>query len=255
MARRRAGRAAEAAAVAAAGRRIAGADMDGMPGRGYGPPPMSARPPRARPLPPHPGLRVISDEVVWAGRFPLQRVRFRYRRFDGSESGEVTWELWRRGFAVGVLLYDPAADGVAMIQQFRLPALAAGLDPVMTEVPAGLLEPGEDAEACARREVREETGLVPDRIERIGRYILTQGGCDETMTLFCARVSLPDAGAAANHGLGHEHEDTRLLVLPAAEALAMLEDNRIENATAALALGWFGRHRARLRRDWSQHAD
>src|SRR5688500_16047760 len=122
---------------------------------------MSARPPKAKPLPPHPKLRIVSDEVVWAGRFPLQRVRFHYRRFDGTESGEVTWELWRRGFAVAVLPYDPRADRVAMIQQFRLPALAAELDPVVTECPAGLLEPGEDPEACARREIEEETGLRP----------------------------------------------------------------------------------------------
>ena len=40
---------------------------------------------------------MLADEVVWDGRFPLQRVRFRYTRFDGTESCELTWELWRRG--------------------------------------------------------------------------------------------------------------------------------------------------------------
>ena len=57
---------------------------------------------------------------------------------------ELTWELWRRGRGVAVLPYDPAADAVALIEQFRLPALAAGLPGVMTECAAGLLEPGED---------------------------------------------------------------------------------------------------------------
>src|SRR5919107_3414162 len=98
---------------------------------------MKARPAKAPPVPAHPGLDVAADEVVWDGRFPLQRVRFRYTRFDGTQSGELTWELWRRGRGVAMLPYDPASDAVALIEQFRLPAPAAGLPPVMTECAAG----------------------------------------------------------------------------------------------------------------------
>ena len=117
---------------------------------------MKARPAKAPPVPAHPGMTVLDDEVVWDGRFPFQRVRFRYARFDGAESAELTWELWRRGRGCAVLPYDPVRDAVALIEQFRLPALAAGLPPVMTECPAGLVEPDEDPEDTARREVAEE---------------------------------------------------------------------------------------------------
>ena len=47
---------------------------------------MKARPAKAPRVPAHPGLTVLEDEVVWDGRFPLQRVRFRYTRFDGALS-------------------------------------------------------------------------------------------------------------------------------------------------------------------------
>jgi ADP-ribose pyrophosphatase len=212
---------------------------------------MKARHPKAPPLPAHPGLRVVADEVVWDGRFPRQRVRFHYRRFDGEESGALTWELWRRGAAVCVLPYDPRADRVAMIQQFSLPALAAGLDPIVTECAAGFVEAGEAPEQAARREALEETGLTPARMERMGRWILTQGGCDETMTSYCACVTpLPAPGIVAHHGLAQENEDTRLVVFAADEAFAMLDDNRIDNATAALALFWLRANRERLRREW-----
>lgn len=51
--------------------------------------------------------------------------------------------------------------------------------------------------------------------------------------------------------LEEEHEDIRVRVLPAAEALAMLDDNRICNATAALCLSAFARRRAGLLKDWT----
>lgn len=211
---------------------------------------MNARAPKARPLPPCPGVEILGEETVWNGRFPLQRVTFRRRRFDGGEGGVLTWELWRRGFAVAVLPYDPWTDRVALIEQFRIAALAAEINPVVTECPAGLLDPGEDEETTAIRELREETGLETDRLTRIGKYILTQGGCDETISLFVARVRLEN-DAATHHGLAHEHEDIRLKVITADDAIAMLDDNRIENATAALCLGWLARRRDALRNDWT----
>lgn len=212
---------------------------------------MNARHPKAKPIPPHPGLTVLSDEVVWDGRFPVQRIRFRRRRFDGAEGGVQTWELWRRGFAVAVLPFDPWTDRVALIEQFRLPALSAGLDPVMLECPAGLMEDGEDPLDCARRELAEETGLEPDRLLGLGRYILNQGGSDETISLFVARVRLPKEGVLGHHGLQSEHEDIRLRVVAAGDAIAMLDDNRMANATGALCLSGFARRRAALLQDWT----
>ena len=212
---------------------------------------MTARSPRARPIPPYPGLDIRSDALVWQGRFPLQRVVFTYGRFDGARSAELTWELWRRGRGVAILPYDPLTDRLALIQQFRLPAHAAGLDPIMTECPAGLLEPEEDPEAAGRRELTEETGLVAGRMERIGRYMLMQGGCDEVMVYFAAHVALPQGAVAPQaHGLVHEGEDTRLLVMPAEEAFAMLDADGVENVTLACCLWWLRHHRPRLRREW-----
>ena len=217
---------------------------------------MSASPPRhpkAPPIPPHPGLEVLEDEVVWGQRFALQRVRFRYRRFDGAPSALLTWELWRRGQGVVILPYDPVTDCVALIEQFRLPALAAGLAGVMTECPAGLLESGEDPEASGRRELLEETGLAARAMAGIGRFMLMQGGCDETIHFFCACVDL--AGKQGElHGLAQEGEDIRVLVVPAEDAFRLVAENRIENAPAALALLWLQLNRARLRAEWTPPA-
>jgi ADP-ribose pyrophosphatase len=213
---------------------------------------MDASPPRhpkAPPLPAAPGVSVETEETVYAGRFAMQRIRFRYTRFDGRPSGLLTWELWRRGGGVLVLPYDPASDRVALVEQFRLPALAAGLRPVQTEAPAGLLEPGEDPAEAGGRELLEESGLVARRMERIGGFLLMPGGCDEVLHHYCAQVDLAET-AAAHHGLAHEGEDTRVLILDAEDAFRMVAEDRVQGAPTALALLWLQANRARLRAEW-----
>ncbi|WP_111396093.1 NUDIX domain-containing protein [Humitalea rosea] len=211
---------------------------------------MTIRSLKAPKVPAHPLVDIDSDEVGFDGRFALQIVKFRYRKFDGAWSRQLTWELWRRGNAVVILPYDPWTDRVALIEQFRLPALSAGLDPVMTECPAGLLETGEDPVVAAARETLEETGLVADRVLDLGGFMLMQGSCDEIARFSLARVRLPEPGILADAGLETEGESTRVVVLPALEAFAMVADNRVLNAPTALALLSLQVRRAALRDEW-----
>ena len=72
--------------------------------------------PRSFPaLPAHPDVELCSEQRVWSGRFPLDVVRFRHRRFDGATSGVKTWEVWRRGPPPPVLPKDTVAGGVVVI--------------------------------------------------------------------------------------------------------------------------------------------
>ncbi len=206
-----------------------------------------------RPIPAHPDVTIEAERRVWSGRFPLDVITFRNRRFDGTMSASHSWEVWRRGQAVVMLPYDPDTDTVVLIEQFRLPALVAGLDPVLIECPAGLLDDNEDPEDAMLRELREETGLTTDRMERVGTYILSAGGADETCLLFAGRVTAPltdDAGLAGAFGLASENEDIRLRVWPADRAIAAALAGRITNSMAALALFWLASQRDRLRADW-----
>lgn len=205
-------------------------------------------------LPIHPDVEIVSTDRVWDGRCPLDVVRFRHRRFDGTMSDIRTWELWRRGVAMAVLPYDPIADAVVLLEQFRLPALAAGVAPVMTEIPAGFAEPGELPDETARRECAEEIGLVPDRLEPIGEFVLTPGGCDERIGLHAGRVRAPAADvrgiATGGGGIAAEHEDIRVRVMPAEAAIAAAVAGKIPNSVAALGLLWLGNRRDWLRNHW-----
>ena len=213
-------------------------------------------PPRSFPaLSPHPDVDVISDQRVWNGRFPLDVVRFRHRRFDGATSGEKTWEVWRRGRASAVLPYDPVADAVVLIEQFRLPALVAGLDPVLVELPAGLCDDGETPEVTARRETAEEMSLQVGALRWIGSFLLTPGGSDELCELYAGRVRAPPAdadGIAGHAGMAAENEDIRVRVWPAARAIEAALAGRINNSVAAIGLLWLAVRHAALREEWSK---
>ena len=202
---------------------------------------------------PSPDLVIDSDELVWDGRFKMHVVGFRHRRFDGTMSGPRRWELLLRGRAAAVLPYDPVADRVVVIEQFRLPALAAGLDPVMTELAAGLTDGEDTAEATIRRESVEEMGLELHEMERIGDFLLTPGGCDELCTLFAGRVRLSEIGAdgyLGTRGLASEQEDIRVRALPAAEVIEQAIAGAYPNSVAAIGLLWFAARRDWLRAKW-----
>ncbi len=201
-----------------------------------------------------PDLSVLSTETVWKRRTQLDVVTFRQRRFDGVMSDPRTWEVWRRGPAVGVLPYDPVSDNLVMIEQFRYPAMLAGIDPVMLEIPGGFMDADETEQQTAGREMQEEMGLSVDRLHRVGRFVLSAGGSDETVTIFAGRVAAPAAdadGIAGYAGLETEHEDIRTRVLPAAKAIQDVLDGRHANAITAVALMWFASRRDWLRQEWA----
>jgi len=120
--------------------------------------------------------RVYAGNVV---RLDVDTVRFP----DGS-TGEL--ELIRHPGAAAVIpcASDPAGGDptILMIRQFRH---AAGGP--LWEIPAGTLAPGEAPEACARRELREETGVAAERIERLTSIFTTPGFTDEVIHLFWAQ--------------------------------------------------------------------
>ena len=204
-------------------------------------------------LPPDPDVIIESRETVWSQRFKVDVVRFRNRRFDGQMSSVRTWELFVRGRAAAVLPYDPRTDQVVLIEQFRLPALAAGVPPVMMEVPAGLCDPGEDPAATVLREAQEEMGLQADLLEPIGDFVLTPGGSDERCTLFAGRIRAPAAGAdglVGYGGLRSENEDIRIWLRPAEAVIAEAIAGRYPNSVTTIALLWLAARRDWLRAKW-----
>lgn len=195
-------------------------------------------------------VKISKLETVYQGFSRLDRYRLRHRLYGGGWSEEMEREVFERRHTVGVLLYDPQRDEVVLVEQFRLPAHLAGFPAWELEIVAGIVDhDGESAEDLARREAREEAG-----IEIIGEpvpvhdFMPSPGACTERVALLCGRVN--SEGAGGIHGLAHEHEDIKVVVLSYRAAMKLVRNDRIGNGLTVLALYWLAAHRARLRQSW-----
>lgn len=192
-------------------------------------------------------VEILDSEVVFQGFFRMDRYRLRHRKYDGGWTGDMSREIFERGHVVAVLLYDPPRDTVVLLEQFRLAALAGGKKAWQTEIVAGIIEDGEDPDSVAHRETEEESGCRLKALIPIYHYLVSPGGTSETMRLYCGIVD--SAGVGGLHGLDCEEEDIRVETLTFSEAWAQVEDGRIDNAPAIMALQWLALNRERLRRE------
>lgn len=75
-------------------------------------------------------------------------------------------------------------DEILLVRQFRYP-----YKEVLTEIPAGKLEKGEDPFEAMKREQREETGTISKEYISLGKLYPTPGYCGEIIHLWAARIS------------------------------------------------------------------
>lgn len=131
----------------------------------------------------------------------------------------------------GAAVLPVLADGrILLIRQLR-PAVGGRV----LELPAGRLEPGEAPEVCARRELQEEVGYRPGRLEKLGEMFSSVGFCNERIYLFLARELEPAAQAL------EPDEFLEILPLTLAEALDLLDRGEIPDGKTALALLLYSR--------------
>src|SRR6185312_9104483 len=96
-------------------------------------------------------IRIRSVELLSDGWTKLTKTVFDYRRRDGKWDTQ-TREIYERGDAATVLPYDPDRGTVLLVRQFRLPVYKTSGADSLLEACAGVLDGGEDAETCIRRE-------------------------------------------------------------------------------------------------------
>ena len=143
-------------------------------------------------------MELLKRERVYDGFFKLDRLQLRHRLFDGGWSPPFSRELFVRDEVVCILPYDPVADTVLLIEQFRVGALDDDRSPWLMELIAGIVEPGETIEAVVHREADEEAGATLLALEPVCKTIVSPGGSQETAHIFCGRIDSRGLVSAAD---------------------------------------------------------
>jgi ADP-ribose pyrophosphatase len=190
-------------------------------------------------------VQIATSHTAFLGHFRVHRYLLRHRRHAGGWTDWVTREVFERRPTVAVLLYDPRADAVVLLTQFRLGALAAGKPCWQHEIVAGEIEGGETPATVARRETLEEAGAAIYRLIPMHDVVISPGPSTERARIYCGLVDSRALGGL--HGVAAEQEDIRAEVVPFTRAQSMLAAGLIDNAPAIIALQWLALHRPDLR--------
>ena len=180
--------------------------------------------------------RVESKETLFQGFFRITRTVVTHRLFGGGWSAPLKRELFQRGDAVGVLLYDPNNNLIGLVEQFRIGAQRDRFGPWQYEVVAGMIDAGQTASEVALKECHEEAGLAVQELVPICDYLVSAGGTDEKMHLYCGLVDLRDR--AGIFGLDTEGEDILLQVWTYDEVMQAQSEGLLNSAAVTIALLW-----------------
>ncbi len=189
--------------------------------------------------------KLESHRTLFEKYFRLDEYSVSHELLGGGNSQMFTREVFERGVVVAVLPYDPRRGKVVLIEQFRIGAIEDADGPWLIESVAGVIDAGESERQVALRECVEEAGCSIERLETISNYYVSPGGTSEHCSLFCGIVD--SEGVGGIHGLPHEHEDIRVMVIDAEQAYAWVREGRIRSSATIIALLWLELNEARLR--------
>ncbi len=125
--------------------------------------------------------KTLSSQLIYEGR----AVKLRVDTVQMPSGRETTREIVEHSDCVAIIAID-TDDNVLLVNQFRRP-----VEKELLEIPAGGIEPGEEPIECVRRELREETGYLPGKVERLGGFYSAPGYCTEYLHLYLATDLTP----------------------------------------------------------------
>jgi ADP-ribose pyrophosphatase len=162
----------------------------------------------------------IRSEILLEGR------AFKIRRdyLKTPDGRETTLEIVDHGGSVVILPIDEN-NNLFFVRQYRH---AAGGD--LLELPAGTREEEEPFEECAAREVREETGMEAEKLQKVGEFYLAPGYSTEFMAVFLA------TGLKDNPLQADEDEFLQVERIPLKKAFEMAEHGEVPDAKSLAAL-------------------
>lgn len=125
--------------------------------------------------------QLLHSQRVYQGR----AVQLKVDTVQKPSGRKTTREVVEHSDCVAILAID-AEDNILLVRQFRH---AVGKD--LLEIPAGGIEPGETPGQAVCRELREETGYLPQKVVPLGGFYSAPGYCTEYLYLYLATELVP----------------------------------------------------------------
>lgn len=151
-------------------------------------------------------VTVLSSEHVYQGAiFGVEDMRIALPMRDGGQT-VIRRQVMRHAPCVVMLVHDCAEDRYLIEREYRI-----GCDAFAYGLPAGLIDAGENVDAAAFRELREETGVEPDDengcdIDHVGQFYSSEGMTDELANIMV--LHLRHWHATKRHFDGDEHVES-----------------------------------------------
>ena len=162
----------------------------------------------------------LSSEIIYRGR----AIGVRVDQVQTPGGRVTTREIVEHADCVAIIAVDDS-NNLLLVNQFRKP-----VEKELLEIPAGGIEPGEDPTDCVRREMREETGYLPQKVTRLGGFYSTPGYCTEYLYLYLATDLIPSPLQA------EDTESIQLKRVPPAEIAGLIDSGAICDAKSIAGL-------------------
>jgi ADP-ribose pyrophosphatase len=144
-----------------------------------------------------------------------------------------------RGDSAAAVIRRREDGAILLTRQFRYPTLEHGPG-YLLELPAGVIEDGEDPQVAMRRELVEELGYEADQLVPISSFYVSPGGSSERVHLYYAEVSAADR-VGDGGGVPAEGEMIEIVVVSVDELLSMVRDGTIADAKTIIGALWLER--------------
>ncbi|HEY92369.1 MAG TPA: NUDIX hydrolase [Dehalococcoidia bacterium] len=171
--------------------------------------------------------KTVSSQLIYEG----QAVKLRVDTVEMPSGRQTIREIVEHSDCVAIVAID-SNDNVLLVNQFRKP-----VEKELLEIPAGGIEPGEEAVATVHRELGEETGYLPRKVERLGGFYSTPGYCTEYLYLYLATDLTPSQLYA------EYTESIRLTRVPIGQVPSLIASGSICDAKSIAGLLIFLKYR------------
>ena len=172
--------------------------------------------------------RTLSSRYVYHGH----NIRLRVDDVVLPSGKETVREVIEHNGAVAIVAMD-IEKNILLVRQFRH---ATGKQ--LLEIPAGGIDSGETPEETARREMQEETGYTPGKLERLGGFYSAPGYANEYLYLFLATDLAPARLIA------EDTEEVKLVKMPLNDVVELIRNGEIQDAKSIAGLLYYLKFKA-----------